>query len=146
MYKITFEDQPRHNEPDVEFDSIVLSLEQYQMLPELPPDIFNEKCEFHKGEFYEKVRNPKQSFPAIWIYNEDWKLKEEDDMYMSNIVRWVFVCLDIEKDIWIAFTCYDLATWGDAYGSTVGVAYPRHGDVYCLDAKAKEIVNKYFSC
>ena len=148
MYKITFEEQPRHGEPDYEGPTITLTEEQYQHLPELSADIFNEKCEFSKGLFYEQVRRPTQSFPAVWISSDEWKLDEATEGsggYMDDSIKWVFVCLDIDNDIWIAFEYYNLATVAEAYGSTVGVSLPCHGDLYRLDSSCKDIVLKFYN-
>ena len=140
MYKITFHNQTRHNEPDTEFGSIIVN--DLNVLPVLSGKLFDENCSFHKGWFAEKVRHPEISFPALWIHNPNWKFNESwmlDDRY-----SWVFVCLDEEKDVWIAFKYYDAASLGDAYGSTVSVSWPSHDTVYRLGDKCKELLNKYY--
>ena len=136
MYKIRFE-----------FNSINLTTKEYENLPELSPTVFNENCEFNKGLFVEKVRHPEESFPAIWITNDDWVLEDSSDSsggYLDDTIKWVFVCLDVNADIWIAFKYYDAATVAEAYGSTVSVSFPCHGEVYRLDSKCKEIVRKFY--
>lgn len=148
MYKITFYEQPRHGEPDYETGTITLTQAEYHDLPELSASIFNEKCEFKKGQFYEQVRRPTQSFPAVWIANDEWKLDKPDKSssgYLNDSIKWVFVCLDIDNDIWIAFKYYNLATVTESYGSTVGVSSPCHGDLYRLDPSCKDIVNKFYN-
>lgn len=148
MYKITFHDQPRQGEEDYESGSITLTQEQYQNLPELSTDIFNEKCKFKKGSFSEKVRYPEVSFPAVWITNDDWHLGDAGDGtggYLDDKFQWVFVCLDMEADIWIAFKFWDCATVAEAYCATVSVSFPCHGKLYRLDSKCKEIVQRFYN-
>lgn len=149
MYKITFEAQPRQGTPDYEYNSIVLTKADYENLPELSADIFDEKCEFSKGIFSEKVRVPRISFSAIWISRDNWELEKPSDIeltggYIDSTFWWVFVCLDTKDNIWVAFKYYDLATVEDAYCATVGVAFPEHEEVYRLDEKCKEIVRKFY--
>lgn len=148
MYKIPFDSQPKHGTPDTESNSIVLTKENFLNLPELhSADIFNENCEYCKGFFFEQVRHSEQSFPALWIYNKDWKLKDASPLsggYLDDEIKWVFVCLDIKEDIWIAFEYYDRATLEDAYGSTVGVSFPSHGNIHRLDDNAKEILRRFY--
>ena len=149
MYKITFDDQPRHGLPDVELDSIILTDEQYHNLPVFPTaEKFDDNCKFESGRFFKQVRhNNGVSWPAIWISHPDWLLPndaDDEDGYLNNKIRCVFVCIDEEKDYWIAFDYYNLATAGDAYCSLVGVASPRHGTVYRLDSDALRIVRRFY--
>lgn len=150
MYKITFEAQPRQGTPDYESNSIVLTKADYEKLPELSADIFDEKCKFLKGIFSEKVRMPTHCFSAVWISRDNWELEEPANAeltggYIHSIFQWVFVCLDAKENIWIAFKYYDLATIEDCFGATVGVAFPEHDEVYRLDEKCKEIVRKFYA-
>lgn len=149
MYKITFEKQPRHGELDVEYDSIILTDEQYHTLPTFPTaEKFDNNCKFNSGRFYEQVRHDHDvSWPAIWISHPNWVLPNnasEAGGYLYDKIRYIFACIDEEKDYWIAFDYYDLATVEEAYGSTVGVAFPRHGTVYRLDADAFKIVRDFY--
>jgi len=143
MYKIRFDFQTESGIPDSESCSIVLTKEQYEQLPKLSIRGFRNDCVIHKKDFYEQVRNPKVHFPALWIFNDSWKLKNPEE-YIDSSICMVFVCLDMNEDIWIAFKYYNLATIEDAYDSTVSVSYPAHGDVYALDEKSKEIIKQFF--
>lgn len=148
IYEIKFSEQSRHNTYDSDSVSIRLTLEQYESLPELSIETFNSKCKFEVKLFSEQVRHPSKYFPAIWISNDDWKLTdvaEIPDSYINNNIYWMFVCIDSVKDLWIAFTYYDLATVSESFASTVSVSFPSHGDVYKLDKRCKEeIVDRLF--
>ena len=147
MYKIKFEAQPRQGTPDYESGSIILTKEQYEKLPYLSGDIFDETCQIHSVTFREPTRHSNIFFPAIRISHDEWELKddtEDSGGYMDPRIFWFFVCLDKAADIWIAFDFYDLATLEDTYTSTVGVSFPTHGDIYRLDEKCKEIVRKFY--
>ena len=150
MYRITFEAQPRQGTPDYETNSIVLTQAEYENLPVLSANIFDEKCEFSKGTFSEQVRAPVHTFPAVWISNDSWELEEPHNSdltggYMDSTFWWVFVCLDSKENIWIAFKYYDLATLEDSYCATVGVAFPDHSEIYRLDKKCTEIVRQFYN-
>ena len=147
MYKITFEAQPMQGSPDYESGSIALTKEQYENLPYLSGDIFDEDCEIHSVSFREPTRHSNRFFPAIRISNDAWELDGASALsggYMDPKIFWFFVCLDEKEDIWIAFEYYDLATLEDTYTSTVSVSFPTHGDVYRLDEICKEIVRKFY--
>ena len=143
MYTIRFCDQTRQNTKDSERNSIILCEDQINSLPILSLETFTDKtklngpCQFITGTFYEKVRNPKAHFPAIWIRNDAWQL-EDSDFYLDKHIRWVLICLDSKKDIWIAFEYYDIATADDVYGSSVNVSFPRHGEIYRLNDACKD--------
>jgi len=127
---------------------VLVIIKGYQALPELSAEISNEKCEFCKGQFYEQIRHPTKSFPAVWITNDEWKLDDADKAsgaYMNDSIKWIFVCLDINNSIWIAFKYYNLATVAESYGSTVNVSSPCHGDVYRLYSSCMEIVRKFYN-
>lgn len=147
MYKIIFHDQPRQDMPDEEYNSIVVTDESYSELPVLDSMHFTTDCTFYKGKFSDQVRHePENTFSALWIYNDEWKLETSpgDSGFIDSKINWVFVCLNEATDMWIAFEFYDIASWGDAYGSTVGVSYPRHGTVYRLSEEHMEIVRNYY--
>lgn len=147
MFKIPFESQTRHNEIDVESGSIVLSKEDYLNLPVLSSEIFDAKTTYYRGDFFEQIRHPEKSYSAVFVKNPNWKLEPATPLsggYMDDSIKWVFVCLDNNDDIWIAFTICDRATFEDAYGSTVRVSYPSHGDVYRLDAKCLAIAHRFY--
>lgn len=149
MYKITFDNQPRHGEPDTEGNSIVLSQEKYEDLPVYhDPNIFNTNdIVIKKGRFLEQVRHPEKSFPSV-SFSTDLKLHSgnviEEGGYADDSITLIFVCIDEEKDFWIAFNFYDLATLEDAYGSTVSVSFPNHDTVCRIDEETKQAMRKYF--
>lgn len=140
MYKIRFDSQPSQLAPDMEHDSIQFTKEEYDRFPVLPFDTFDEKCEFSPVIFCEQIRHPEKEFLAVQVLNPDWKLTDEH--LASPHFYWYFVCLD--KDIWVAFKWWDAADWGEAYSSTVSVSEPRHGEIYRLDKKCKEICDKLY--
>ena len=148
MYKITFDNQPRHDIPDEEYNSIVVTDESYKKLPKLSLTNFDDACKFSKGEFCDQIRHePEHRYPALWISNPGWKLEKSPGQsmdYIDDTIYWVFVCLNVKANMWIAFQYYDAASWDDAYGSTVGVSYPRHGPVYRLTKEHMKIVRKFF--
>ena len=142
MYKITFDSQPSHCAPDVERDSIEFSREEYLSFPELPENIFDNNCKFEAVMFLEQVRHPKKEFLAIRIYNPEWK--QNEDKLINPWFYWFLVCLDVENDVWIAFKYWDEADWAEAYGSTVSISEPRHGKLYRLNAKCKNICKVFY--
>lgn len=148
MYKIRFDFQTESGIPDSESCSIVLTKEQYAALPELSIDQFDENCGFSQQDFYEQVRHPNVSFPALWASNPAWQLEQPEEFerqYSNPKYKWVFVCLDATEDIWIAFKYWDAATNEEVMSSsTVGVASPWHGDVYRLDDMSIQIVKLFF--
>lgn len=147
IYKIPFESQPRHNEPDVECGSIVLKKKDYRKLPILSSEIFDSNSSFSCGTFADQVRHPENTYSAIWVKNPNWKLEPTTPLsggYLDDSIKWVFVCLDKKDDIWIAFTFCDYTTREDVYGSTVSVAFPSHGDVYRLDKKCLAIAHRFY--
>ena len=147
LYEIKFSYQSRDGYPDTEGDSIRLTAEQYPKLPELSAKTFDSGCIFAKREFTEQVRHPEKTFRAIWISNDQWTVEPLDsssDWYVYDEFYWVFVCLDILQDIWIAFTYHDAVTADDEYCSTVSVSYPTHGEIYRLDEGCKAIVRKFY--
>ena len=140
MYKLRFDFQYRHDCPDEEVNSIVLTDETYAALPVLNfEETFDDESVFQYVPFAEQVRHVAKAFPAICVMNNKWRM--EDDSYLDREVRWHFVCLDKAKGIWIAFKCWDAATDAEAYGSTVKVSLPCHGEVYRLDEKCMEVVS-----
>jgi hypothetical protein len=147
LYEIAFSRQSRHGLPDTDGDSIRLTKEQYHTLPELSLETFDGQCKFVPKEFSEQVRHPEKSFPAIWISNDTWKVAPLDntsDWYVHDNFYWVFVCIDVAADLWIAFTYHDAVTADDAYCSTVNVCYPTHGELYRLDEGCKELVRRFY--
>lgn len=148
MYKIRFDFQTESGIPDSESCSIVLTKEQYEALPELSVDQFDENCGFSKKPFPEQVRNPHVSFPALWASNPSWQLEQPEEFerqYNNPKYSWVFVCLDSEKDIWIAFKYWDAAKNEEVMSSsTVRVSTPWHGDVYRLDTAGIQTVKQFF--
>lgn len=143
VYEIKFSNQTRENMPDTESYTIRLTKEQYLKLPELSIGNMGNKCQFYKEDFPEQIRNPKKTFPALWLCNPGWRLKEPEN-YLNPEVKLVFVCLDMKNDIWIAFPYFDLATVEDAYGSTVSVSCPAHAEVYRLDDEFIRFVKRFF--
>jgi len=142
MYKIMFESQPRHDEPDVERDSIELTKEEYAKLPKLAFKTFDRDCTFTPVMFSERVRHPQIEYPAVRVYNPNWQIDDENLIHKE--FYWFFVCLDIEEDVWIAFKTWDEAYWCDAYGSTVGISEPRHGRIYRLDDGCKKVCKRFY--
>lgn len=149
MYKIAFDNQPRHGEPDTEGNSIILSQEKYEELPVFHgPNNFNAKdIVIKKGRFSEQIRHPQKSFPSI-SFSTNLKLNSENIIeeggYVNDSISLIFVCIDEEKDFWISFNFYDLTTIEDTYGSTVSVSFPNHGPVYRVDEETKQAMRKYF--
>lgn len=147
LYEIEFSNQSRDGYPDTDGDSIRITTDQYHKLPELSFETFDEQCNFARKNFSEQVRHAEKSFPAIWISNNSWEvppLDDTSDRYVHSNFYWVFVCLDVAADIWIAFTYHDAATVDDSYCSNVSVCYPTHGELYRLDAGCKELVRKFY--
>ena len=147
LYAINFAQQSRHGMPDVDGDSIQLTKEQYLVLPELSHEMFDEQCEFAKKKFSEQVRSPEKSFPAVWITNPEWKVdppQDSQNIYVHKEFCWVFVCIDVAENLWIAFQYHDAVTIDDACCSTVSVSNPTHGEVYRLDEGCKELVRKFY--
>ena len=73
----------------------------------------------------------------------EWKI--DDDTLLNSRYYWYFVCLDMVKDVWIAFKEWNQADCGEAYGSTVNVSEPRHGEIYRLDEGCKAICEKLYN-
>jgi len=148
MYKIRFDCQTEAGIEDYESCSIVLTKEQYEALPEISVDKFDENCGFLQKNFQEQVRHPHASFPALWASNPNWVLEQPEEFehqYNNPKYNWVFVCLDVAEDIWIAFKYWNAATNEEVMSSSaVGVAYPWHGDVYRLDKESIQIVKLFF--
>lgn len=141
-YRIRFEQQVRDGFLDYESGSIYLTTKEYFDLPELSAERFPTDCKISKGEFPEPVRSPYYSLPAVFIKNDKWIQKKKD--VINPEFYWVFVCIDVEKDFWIAFEYGDAVDVGEAYGTTVGVSFPWHGDVYRLDESCMKIVRKFY--
>lgn len=148
MYKIRFEDMYRHDYPDLEGDSIVLTPKEYKKLPSF--NFYKKEGNFklQKGTFYEPVRNPVAHFPAVFITDPDWNGELDSEFsarfYYSGI-KWILACLDVKKDYWIAFNLYDVAPLEESYGSTVRVCFPRHSQVFRVEEKYKEeIIRKFY--
>ena len=140
MYKIRFDFQYRDGYPDAEHDSIVLTDEMYAALPVLSYDeTFDDECVFLYCGFAEQVRHATKVFPGICVMNNKW-LQEEKQL-MKREITWRFVCLDKAKRMWIGFRYWDAASIAEAYGSTVDVKLPCHGELYRLDEKCMEIVD-----
>ena len=148
MYKIRFDYQTESGIPDCESCSIVLTRKQYNALPEISFENFDKSCTFCKKQFFEQIRNPTVSFPAVWVYNPAWQLEQPanfEDRYVHTLLNWVFVCLDATKDVWITFKYWDATTNADIIDySSVDTCTPWHSDVYRLDSGCKEIVNRFF--
>lgn len=147
MYNIRFDCQTEAGIPDYESCSIVLSKEQYEALPELPINTFDENCTFFMREFKEPTRNPSKSFPAIWVSNPNWQLEQPEsfeEQYNEPEYNWVLVCIDTQKNFWIAFKFWNAATNAEVMDySSVGVAYPWHGDVYRLGDILKKVIKLF---
>ena len=148
MFKMHFEAQTRHNQPDYESGSIVLTRERYNQLPVLSAEIFkDERCTFHAGNLSEQTRHPEKKFPSINISHPDWRLEpasENSGGYLDDSISWKFLCVEPNEDLWIAFELWDSTTLGDVYFSTVDVSYPGHGPLYRLDEECMEIVHRYY--
>lgn len=141
-YKIRFLMQVRQGFEDYEYNSIYLTTEDYFKLPELSMESFPSDCEISKGEFFEPVRPPSTPYPAVFVKNDAWIRKNSD--YLEKEVYWVFVCIDVERDFWIAFKYWDSADLDEAYGATVNVSFPGHGEVYRLDESCMNVVREFY--
>lgn len=141
-YRIRFFMQVRQGFMDYEGDSIYLTAREYFKLPKISVESFVGDCKFSKGEFWEPVRDPVTSFPAVFIKNDAW-IREDSD-YLNKEVVWVFVCIDADEDFWIAFKYWDSVDVGEAYGATVNVSFPEHGEVYRLDESCMKVVHKFY--
>ena len=148
MYKIRFDYQTESGIPDRESCSIVLTKEQYDALPEMSVNELGSPLTLIKEDFPEQVRNPHKFFPAIWFSNPAWQLNQPANFecqYANPEYKWVFVCLDIDEDIWIAFKYWDATTNEEMMSSsTVGVTTPWHGYLYRLDEYSKHFVKPFF--
>ena len=141
MYKVRFDFQYRDGYPDEEHDSIVLTDETYAALPVLSYDeTFDAACVFLNVPFAEQVRHIQKVFPGICVMNNKWH--HEDETLVNRAIVWRFVCLDKAKEMWIAFKYWDATPISEAYGSTVNVKFPCHGEVYRLDEKCMAVVDK----
>lgn len=139
MYRILFENQVAQGSPDYIYDPIYLTEADYDNLPVLDYDKFFDKdCVFKMVSFREPIRHEPRRFSAIRVENDKWN----SDRYelMDPRVVWYFVCLNGRKNVWIAFKYWDEATLDDTMHATVGVSFPRHGDVYRLDDKCKIVI------
>lgn len=146
MYEIRFENQCRQGCEDYPGPSICLSYKDYCSLPIIDSKaVFDEDCDFKKRTFFEQVRHPSKEFKSIWVSNPNWHLpNNSSNPYMCTEIHWVFVCISEAKNAWIAFKFWDEVDAGEAYTATVGVSFPRHGELYRLDNECRKIVKNFY--